>query len=122
MRRAVLFFALAAPPVTAQTASAPETPGIADNSFLLEEAYNQERGVVQHISTFSRPFDGDGWAYTFTQEWPVPGQKHQVSFTVPVEDAGRSAGLGDLALNYRYQALDGSRGGLAGRACSSTCR
>jgi len=26
---------------------------IQDNSFLIEEAYNQESGVVQHISTFS---------------------------------------------------------------------
>ena len=25
--------------------------GIADNSFLIEEAYNQEAGVVQHIFT-----------------------------------------------------------------------
>ena len=25
-----------------------------DNSFLIEEAYNQERGVVQHISNFAR--------------------------------------------------------------------
>ena len=34
----------------AQGAAAPAAPGISDNSFLLEEAYNQERGVVQHIS------------------------------------------------------------------------
>ena len=25
--------------------------GISDNSFLIEEAYNQEEGVVQHILT-----------------------------------------------------------------------
>lgn len=32
---------------------AEETPKkIADNSFLLEEAYSQEKGVVQHIQSF----------------------------------------------------------------------
>ena len=31
-----------------QDASAP----IQDNSFLIEEAYNQERGVVQHLQLF----------------------------------------------------------------------
>jgi hypothetical protein len=30
------------------------TPPIQDNSFLIEEAYNQEPGVVQHISVFTR--------------------------------------------------------------------
>lgn len=28
------------------------TKKIQDNSFLLEEAYNQEAGVVQHIQSF----------------------------------------------------------------------
>ena len=48
-------------------------PGIQDNSFLVEEAYNQNFGVVQHISSFTRFFDSKDWNYTFTQEWPVPG-------------------------------------------------
>lgn len=29
-------------------------PAIQDNSFFIEEAYNQEDRVVQHISTFVR--------------------------------------------------------------------
>ncbi len=29
-----------------------ESAPIQDNSFLLEEAYNQEDGVIQHISYF----------------------------------------------------------------------
>ena len=33
------------------------TPGIQDNSFLVEEAYNQNFGVVQHISSFTRSFE-----------------------------------------------------------------
>jgi hypothetical protein len=77
---------------------------IADNSFLIEEAYNQEAGVVQHIGTFAYAEGGDAWAFSFTQEWPLGGLRHQLSFTAPVtyaEDAG--TGLGDVALNYRYQ-------------------
>ena len=106
--------AVAASPALAQTTpSPPVAPGIADNSFLLEEAYNQEEGVVQHINTFARPFGSDGWSYTFTQEWPVPGQTHQLSVTVPVQTVGDSTGFGDVALNYRFQAKDGSRGAVA---------
>ena len=81
-------------------------PIIQDNSFLIEEAYNQEKGVVQHISAFLRQRNGD-WVYTFTQEWPVFSQKHQFSFTVPVQRIGHAPdggrGAGDIALNYRYQ-------------------
>src|SRR6185437_8242001 len=61
---------LSTAPLTAQ-----EPGPIADNSFLIEEAYNQEAGVVQHISTFSRPNGGGAWDYTFTQEWPFRGMK-----------------------------------------------
>ena len=79
---------------------------IQDNSFLMEEAYNQEEGVVQHINTFQRFRDSGGWIYTFTQEWPVGGVKHQFSYTVPVLRPGdTSSGVGDIALNYRYQLL-----------------
>ena len=76
---------------------------IQDNSFLLEEAYNQESGVVQHISAFERA-DGGDWAHNFTQEWPLGGIRHQLSYTIPVESIdGFGTGLGDMALNYRYQ-------------------
>jgi hypothetical protein len=102
---------LAALPLPA-AAQAP-APAIADNSFLLEEAYNQERGVVQHVNTMLQPVADPSWSYTFTQEWPVPSQRHQVSVTVPVLDAGGSTGFGDVAVHYRYQLLDGSRAGVA---------
>lgn len=84
-------------------------PPIKDNSFLIEEAYNQEAGVVQHISTFTRPSSGGGWAFSFTQEWPVKGMKHQFSYTVPIINAANT-GIGDVAINYRYQ-LAGLEGG-----------
>ena len=76
---------------------------IQDNSFLIEEAYNQESGVVQHVSTFSRA-EGGNWHYSFTQEWPLGGIRHQLSYTVPVLDAGIGTGIGDVAVNYRFQA------------------
>ena len=96
-----------------------QEPGIQDNSFLMEEAYNQEEGVVQHINAFQR-FRGGSWVGTFTQEWPVPRQAHQLSYTIPyvraAADSGANTGLGDIALNYRYQ-LAGS--GDAKFACAS---
>lgn len=104
---ALVLFAVPAFGQDPPTASKPARPKpIQDNSFLIEEAYNQETGVVQHISTFLRSRGGD-WDYSFTQEWPVPTQKHQFSFTIPVasirNDVIRSQGIGDAALNYRYQ-------------------
>jgi hypothetical protein len=83
-------------------------PPIQDNSFLIEEAYNQERGVVQHISTFSRMWNSPDWSYTFTQEWPGRRNwRHQFSYTLIGAHsggfAGSGIGLGDTALNYRYQ-------------------
>jgi len=86
---------------------------IQDNSFLIEEAYNQGRGVVQHIGTFARFNQGGDWATSFTQEWPVPDVRHQLSYTLLGvrlhDDDGSDRGLGDVAINYRYQLVgDGS--------------
>jgi hypothetical protein len=76
---------------------------IQDNSFLIEEAYNQEYGVVQHIGTWARSSGGD-WTFAFTQEWPLGGIRHQLSYTIPVQSSeATGTGLGDVALNYRYQ-------------------
>lgn len=87
----------------AQTTNKFDFERIEDNSFLIEEAYNQEAGVIQHISTFQY-MKGRTWLYTFTDEWPVPGQKHQLSTTIPILKNSQT-GLGDLAINYRYQAI-----------------
>ncbi|MCL6482282.1 MAG: hypothetical protein K6U02_11195 [Firmicutes bacterium] len=103
---------------TAQVASPASTdPHIADNSFLIEEAYNQEYGVVQHINAFQRSRSG-AWEFTFTQEWPVqPAPRHQLSYTLAVVDydtvPGAGGGLGDLLLNYRYQLVGQGSGALA---------
>jgi hypothetical protein len=97
----------------AATASDSTTPGIADNSFLIEESYNQEPGVVQHISTFMRPRRGSSFVYQFTQEWPLGGVRNQFSYSVPfLRSSGFSgAGVGDIRLNYRYQLVQ--QGALA---------
>lgn len=96
---------LASLTLTAQEPPAKEV-SIQDNSFLLEESYNQEERVVQHISSFVRYERSGSRAFTFTQEWPVSGVKHQLSYTIPFlssEDGGKARKLGDVALNYRYQ-------------------
>lgn len=97
-----------------------EKKSIQDNSFLIEEAYNQEDGIVQHINTFSRFTRSRDWVYTFTQEWPVGGFKHQLSYSIPYQSFGNDGsvkGVGDVSLNYRYQLIgDGnSRVALAPR-------
>lgn len=88
----------------------PPIDGIRDNSFLVEEAYNQEPGVVQHIFTGLLSYTGDDRAldFSFTQEWPVFSLKHQLSYTVPYsfidsDTFEHDSGLGDVQLNYRYQ-------------------
>ncbi|MEO8200081.1 MAG: transporter [Gemmatimonadota bacterium] len=112
-RRSSATLALAMLWLMARPASGVSQERIEDNSFLVEEAYDQERGVVQHINTFSRSA-GDSWLYTFTQEWPLFGRRNQLSYTIPIarsgSAAGNKAGLGDIALNYRYQ-LVGLNGG-----------
>ena len=86
---------------------AEEAKKIQDNSFLLEEAYNQEDGVIQHIQAYLYNRETRDWFYTFTQEWPVPTQTHQLSYTIPVTHMheGDNTSLGDIVLNYRYQLI-----------------
>lgn len=85
----------------------PDNAPIQDNSFLVEEAYNQNYGVVQHLQGFQRLWQSKDWAYTFTQEWPVDlAPKNQLSYTIPFVHSGGSAdsaSIGDVTLNYRYQ-------------------
>lgn len=88
---------------------------IADNSFLIEEAYNQEPGVVQHIGTWVRALHGSPWIFTFTQEWPLGAQAHQLSYSIPFQRVSRFSGFGDAAINYRYQLLADARVAFAPR-------
>jgi hypothetical protein len=85
----------------------PRSDPIQDNSFLIEEAYNQENGVIQHISTFERLGNSKDCVYTRTDEWPLRSYKHQLSVTLAANHSGAlpgsGAGWGDTAFNYRYQ-------------------
>lgn len=99
----------------------PEGPKhIRDNAFLVEEAFNQEPGVVQHIfnwinfwdrTSFGRTRD---FAWVYTGEFPLGSQKHQFSFVTQFQtafeklDGGpatQDGDIGDTLLNYRYQLL-----------------
>ena len=99
-----------------------EKVSMRDNSFLIEEAYNQEKGIVQNIFNWVPSWDVNrgtrnrGMDFVFTQEWPVFSQTHQFSYSIPysrfTEQAPggpifESEGIGDIMLNYRYQALGG---------------
>jgi hypothetical protein len=101
----VIFFGSA----TAHGAEKDPIDALADNSFLVEEAYNQEPGVVQHV--FNAAYVNDstrrGWTFNFTQEWPIFSEDHQFSYSIPssrLRDEGqRQTGIGDIVLSYRYQ-------------------
>ena len=76
---------------------------ILDNSFFVEEAFNQEAGIFQNIFGFVR--SNDTWSASFVQEWPVLSQAHQLSYTVTGLGGGGSSAWGDSLLNYRFQAM-----------------
>lgn len=105
-----LVFVMVLLAVIASAGDTQEYPApIKDNSFLIEEAYNQEPGVVQHLLLFTRDRATRDWELGFTQEWPFMSQDHQLSYTVPLVRAGGNRGIGDVALNYRYRWLAGKR-------------
>lgn len=90
----------------AQTPTNEFVDAIEDNSFFVEEAFNQEHRVVQHIFNgmfFKKPNDES--TLTLTQEWPINGQDHQLSVTIPYLwlNENRVNDLGDVLINYRYQ-------------------
>jgi len=94
------------PPQSPLIASEPLAKGIQDNSFFIEEAYNQEPGVVQHIFNLAIDFTNGSREIgpSFTQEWPVFSQTHQFSYTVGALGGDGAAGMADLMINYRWQA------------------
>jgi hypothetical protein len=97
-----LWIVLVASPIVAQV---PEPkPPLRDNSFLVEEAYNQEPGVVQHVGTFAIGRE-DGWAAGFDQEWPLGGMRDQLSWGLGVLNTGRDTRFEDVVLNYRRQLI-----------------
>jgi hypothetical protein len=107
-RAFALLVVTAAVPAAAQqppTLPDPSEWKITDNSFLVEEAFNQEAGIVQNIFGFQRLTVRD-WQFTFTQEFPAPRTRHQLSYTIPVQALDGATGMGDVFINYRLQVLD----------------
>src|SRR5262245_40977183 len=110
LRRLLALLAVVSGGATSALAQpAPAPFAILDNSFLVEEAFNQERGVVQNIFSWTRIRSGE-WIASFTQEWPVAGSAHQLSYTIPFSRLDGSTGLNDVLVNYRYQLLEEGRG------------
>ncbi len=114
MNRYVVLFAVIALSVVSSITSAQDSPEpIKDNSFLIEEAYNQPAGVVQWITTAQHTRSPNHfWGLAMTNEFPLRGMRHQLSWTLPFLSYGgpEGLGIGDISVHYRYQAIDGSRG------------
>ncbi len=89
----------------AAEAAVVEPFAISDNSFFIEEAFNQEAGIFQNIFGTLRA-EGGAWGLGFTQEWPAPSMKHQLSYTMSLVSGDGATGAGDVLLNYRYQLLE----------------
>jgi len=82
--------------------------GIADNSFLVEEAFNQEARIFQNIATYR--WQRGAWLGSFTQEWPLPDMTHQLSVTLPFGRLAQSTSIGDVLVNYRLQLFEEAPG------------
>jgi len=104
---AILLLVICQSSLVALLADEPLAKGIQDNSFFVEEAYNQEPGVVQHIINVPAFFtSGDKEvSFIFTQEWPIFSQTHQFSYTIPYTFTESENGFRAIFLNYRLQAL-----------------
>jgi len=92
-------------------------PEIEDNSFFIEEAFNQRMGVLQHIfNVYLDDLHPGVVSYAFTQEIPLTDQGHQLSYSISYQTiaaadstTARVAGLGDLYITYRPMISDGSQ-------------
>lgn len=88
------------------TENAPEQRDrlLQSNGFLVEEAYLQERGELQHTVSFSR-MRGASWHSSLAQEYPLRSDKHQLSFSLPsrLQKTGEhGGGVGDVEVAYSY--------------------
>jgi hypothetical protein len=92
---------------------AAQVQAIRDNSFLVEEAYNQDAGVVQHAALLHHAGGSAGWQVVLAQEWPLGSQRHQLSFSMPFSGGAGASGPGDLGVHYRYQLRGGGAERLA---------
>jgi len=98
--------------ITAQAAEPRPIDGFEDYGFLVDEAYNQGRGEVQHTlnAVYTNDFRSRGWSFNFEQEWWFFTEDHQVAFSIPFshlrEEGETHRGVGDILIGYRYQLLE----------------
>jgi DtxR family transcriptional regulator, Mn-dependent transcriptional regulator len=102
--RAVAMLLVFSGALFAQNGGSSEPFQITDNSFLVEEAFNQDKGVFQNIFGMTRV--AGTLSASFTQEWPAFAKKHQLSYTLLLMHDHRNSGVGDTLINYRYQLME----------------
>lgn len=81
---------------------------IEDNSFLLEEGFNQEPGVYQFIQKYQTFNRAKGYEYSFENEIPIPDESRQFSYEFAhgrADSEGHGA-ISDITLSYRIQPLN----------------
>lgn len=95
-------------PTTAETEKADSSRKyrlLQSNALLVETAYHQDEGELQHSFSFARGNRGN-WSFNFTEEIPLGGEKHQLSFSLPAQMVRDGAdgirGFGDTKFEYSY--------------------
>ncbi|MEJ1239271.1 hypothetical protein WBG78_14135 [Chryseolinea sp. T2] len=93
-------------------------PDIEDNSFLIEEAFNQPMGVIQHIFNVNvNAFQSRDVSYSFTQEIPLTDKGHQLSYSLSYQSHNvidssvhkTVTGFSDIFVSYRPLITDETR-------------
>jgi hypothetical protein len=79
---------------------------IDDNSFILEEAYNQRPGEFQFIQIYRSYKSGKEYRFISEGEMPLGSEKHQFSYQFARENGADEGSVGDTTLNYRIQSLN----------------
>lgn len=95
--------ALAAPAAAQEGGEAEGPEPIEANGFFVEEAYNQEEGMLQQIATAMGVRHG-AWSGEFSQEWPLFSVRHQLDVAVQVAEDEGVTGAG---AEYRYLLVGG---------------
>jgi hypothetical protein len=84
-------------------------PAIEVDGFYVEEAYNQEAGQLQQVVRATTP-RGGGWTATYSQEWPLFSERHQLELSV---GAARGEGVSGAGAEYRYALMGGEDAALS---------
>jgi hypothetical protein len=102
MRRAITAALLPLAFASALRAQKTEPRPIEVSGFFVEEAYTQERGMLQQIGTFTRLHGSDGWKAEYEQEWPLGSERHELDLSLPVSREAGQTQLDAVDVAYRY--------------------